>query len=62
MKNDLIVIHKDLQFVTFRDIQCSADLDRQNDPSQLIDLTNDTSGFHTQTNPFRLHNELRNLS
>ena len=62
LKNDLIVIHKDLQFVTFRDIQSSADFDRQNDPSQFIDLTNDACGFHTQTNPFRMHNDLRNLS
>ena len=54
LKNDLIVIHEYFQFVTLSNIQRSADLNRQNDPSQLIDLTNNSRGFHTQTNPFAL--------
>jgi hypothetical protein len=46
LQHDPIAFHEDFQFVTLGNIQCAAQLNGQNDPAQIVDLSNDTSRLH----------------
>ena len=42
LQNDPVIFHIDFQFIPLGDVQCAAQLDGQNDSSQLVHFPNDT--------------------
>ena len=45
-QNDGRALHIDFQCILFRDVQCAAHFDRENDSTQFIDFSHDSSCFH----------------
>lgn len=54
LQNDPVILHIDLQFVPFGNIQRTPQFNRQNDSSQIINFTNNTSRFHYGDLPLKI--------
>ena len=54
LQHDPVVFHEDLQLVPLRNIQSPAQLNGQNDPSQIVDLANNSSRLHVWL-PLRIY-------
>jgi high-affinity K+ transport system ATPase subunit B len=48
LQHDPVVLHENFQLVPLRDIQCTAQLNGQDDTAQIVNLANDTSRLHVQ--------------
>ena len=46
LQTDLVAVHVDLQRIPLVDVQRTAQLDGQHNPSQFIDLPNNSRRFH----------------
>ena len=45
-QNDLVILCEDFKAISFRNVQCPPQFDGENYPAKLVNLTNNTSGFH----------------
>ena len=49
LENDLVILHEDFQRIAYRDVESSSQFDGKDNTSKLVQLTDDTGRFHTET-------------
>ena len=52
LQNDPVIFHKNLQFIPFFNVQRAAQLNRQNNSAQIINLANNSRRLHLYISPF----------